>query len=131
MTNTALREHVTSIGFALTLSKAMIDLLVTLDHFDGNFSKMAEWEGKTGVRHFGSYIATSRALEERGLMTRVHKYVYRGVGRHRQRYNDIEASRHKLTRAGKLTVSLLKEAGLYQERFTELGLDKIAEEATA
>lgn len=35
MSNQALRDHVTSIGFSLTLSKSMIETVILLDHFKG------------------------------------------------------------------------------------------------
>lgn len=117
MTNEALRSHVTSIGFALTLSKNMIDTLVALDHFKGDFGAFVAWEyagGKTRQKQFSHYVTTFRSLESRGLVRAVHKY--------KDGYRDIEKSRHQLTRAGKLVISLLKEAGLYQDRLTELGL---------
>lgn len=115
--NNALREHVTSVGFNLTLSKRMIDVLVCLDHFKGDYGAMTNWEragGLTRMRQFGSYITTVRALEARGLVVRDIKY--------QNGLLDRERSRHRLTRAGKLTVSLLREAGIYQERFDELRL---------
>lgn len=124
-TNEALRDHVTSIGFSLTLSKNMIDTLVVLDHFKGNFSEVVTWNAANGKTRpaqsshyrFNHYVSTFKSLESRGLVRAVHKYGKDG-------YRDIERSRHQVTRAGKLVISLLKEAGLYQDRHTDLGLDK-------
>lgn len=107
-TNVALREYVTNVGFQLTLSKLMIDMLVALDHFKGftpEFSK--HFDNK--LPHF---VSTGKALAERGLIY----YTYPGAGK------KAPKNQLTLTKAGRLTLSLLKEAGLYQERVKEMGL---------
>lgn len=129
MTNANLRSHVTSIGFALTLSKNMIDLLVCLDHFSGDYHEMVSWEyrgGNARVRQFGNYVTSFRALESRGLVYMDLKYTGKGT----TKLIDHDRTRHRLTKAGKLTVGLLKEADIYQERHHELGLDQSEEVAS-
>jgi len=110
MTNEALREHVTNIGFNLTLSKSMINLLVLLHHHRGDANTIHEG----GYRYhpvMRTWTATIRSLKERGLIT--HEIVRDAKG-----YN-VNAL-FKPTRAGSLVISLLKEAGIYQERLEEL-----------
>lgn len=120
--NLALREHVTSIGFSMTLSKRMIDTLVALHHFKGNFHELVQWQYCKDdkdrlVRRamFGHYVTSYHALVNRGLVTTYERYNDDGT-------RDVKASRHNLTKAGHLIVALLKEAGIYQERMKEIGL---------
>jgi hypothetical protein len=128
MTNEALREHVTSIGFSLTLSKRMIDTLVALDHFKGDFHALTQWEDDAGVDTvertrrrvlFSHYVVTYRSLESRGLVVRKNVYLHKDP---KCFHLDQQKSRHSLTKAGKLMVGLLKEAGLYDERLAEMEL---------
>lgn len=116
-TNLALREYVTSVGFQLTLSQRMIDVLVALDHFKGDFEALMAWEraSETRRRLFNHYVSTFGSLEKRGL-------VHRDIHHKKSGLVDPEKSRHRVTKAGRLTIGLLKEAGLYQERIKEMGL---------
>lgn len=121
--NSALREHVTSIGFSMTLSKRQIDLLVALHHFKGNFHQLINWEHAPVAnmggdraeyarrrKFFSHSVPSGQALEHRGLIS-----------------HDIE--RWDITKAGHLVVALLKEAGIYQERLSEIGLAEQKSEA--
>ena len=110
MTNEALREHTTSIGFNLTLSKSMINLLVLLHHHKGDANAIHD-AGYIYHPVLRTWTASVRSLKERGLIT--HKMVKDAKG-----YNVNALFRP--TRAGSLVVSLLKEAGIYQERLEEL-----------
>ncbi len=116
-TNLALREYTTSVGFNMMLSKRQIDLLVGL-HFQKGRHNLFEWEylprGDTPEALMERYrrrmvfshsITSMRALKTRGLLRA-------------QAGEDWS-----LTKAGHLMVALLKEAGIYQERVKELGLD--------
>lgn len=110
--NEALREHTTSIGFQLTLSKAQIGMLCTVHYFKGWRSGFALdiTNGNDPVHkvaYFPQFISTCRALTERGLMERAD-YGW------------------KLTKAGTLVINLLKEAGIYQERIKDMALDRVA-----
>ena len=102
--NDALREHVTSIGFALTLSKRQIDLLCVLHHFK-DLSRFHDWEhgDRSRVKHFAHCVTTVRALSARGLVSPI-------------------PGNWSLTKAGHLTVALLKECGIYQDRMADLGI---------
>lgn len=106
-TNLALREYTTSIGFSMQLSKRMIDLLVAMHHFKGDFHKLVAWqyEKDTDVRRraFAHCVTSLHSLENRGLMS-------------------PDFQDWSLTKAGHLVVALLKEAGIYQERMKELGM---------
>jgi hypothetical protein len=89
MINELLREHTTSIGFAITLSKAQIRTLVIL-HYFGGFQQVCDVS--PGARLLPNNLySPSNALERRGLL---------GVG----------PCNWKITKAGKLVIGLLKEA---------------------
>lgn len=142
--NPYLREHVTSIGFNLTLSKSMIDLVVLMHHYRGDYDRMMcgkrwgagdprpqrnpDWTPDDGWLFHPvtrQHISTTRSLMGRGLIERTTTKRKRtdlpGFGNERIIY--------KLTPAGKLVVGLLKEAGIYQDRVHELGLEKKEEVA--
>ncbi|WP_131823229.1 hypothetical protein [Mycobacteroides chelonae] len=99
--NEALREHVTSIGFALTLSKAQIELLVVLHHFKGYNGAC-----RAGYRP-SHFVSTIRSLERRGLTE-----------------NTYPAG--NLTKAGALVCEILREAGLYDEVLERKSIDRNA-----
>lgn len=115
MSNQALRDHVTSIGFSLTLSKSMIETVILLDHFKGWNS----FHSKT--RHLASqrnYVVTAQSLIRRGLM-RDH-----GPGtRAPCDVCELDFCDHRLTRAGVLAARLLEEAGIYDEVLRRYGFD--------
>lgn len=105
MVNKSLREHVTSVGFSLTLSKRQIDTLVLLHHFktwDRFYGRMA------GYSH---YCSTAQALISRGLM----RDFGPGVPYVKCELCEAEFCGHRLTKAGSITAVLLQEAGIYQE----------------
>lgn len=111
MTNAALREHVTSIAFNLTLSKRQLNLLVALHHFkgypDGGFRRMETSNPGWRFTYFPHFISTRRALVDRGLI---------------RTETEDEPTGLYCTRAGELVAELLQEAGIYQERLVELGI---------
>jgi len=108
-TNAALRDHVTSIAFNLTLSKRQLNLLVAMHHFKGypspGFRKFSE--GNWRYTYFPHFISTRRALADRGLVRNEEGDEPPGI---------------YMTKAGELVCELLKEAGIYAERLTELGI---------
>lgn len=97
--NELLREHVTSIGFALTLSKRQIELLSLL-HYYGGYDKMAAESHRRP--HF---ITTVRSLMARGLVEHPNNFGF------------------KVSKAGVLVADLLAEAGLYQEALESCGIE--------
>lgn len=112
--NLALREYVTSVGFSLQLSKKQIDWLIAIHHFRGDFTALVKWEYATQksdpaefmrrTRMFSHSVVSTRSLVGRGLLP-------------------AEPGEWHLTKAGHLTVALLKEAGIYQERLKEMGFE--------
>ena len=116
MTNAALRDHVTSIGFAISLSKNQIDTLVALHH-SGGFNK---FHRAYRDRISSNYCATAGALIRRGLM-RDHGP---GVPHVACELCDAQFCDHRLTRAGVMVAQLLDEAGIYQEVLDRYGIDR-------
>jgi hypothetical protein len=118
--NAPLREHVTSVGFSLTLSKRQIETLVLLHHFDV-FDKFHD-ATRNHALVSNNYCTTARALIRRGLM-REHGF---GVKTAPCELCDTAVCGHKLTKAGIMTAGLLNEAGLYQEVLDRLGFAAVA-----
>jgi len=116
MINEPLREHVTSIGFALTLTKTQIYLLVIL-HYSKGFKGTCR-NGLTASRTYGNRFCVPAmiALERRGLVTRIP------CTKNERGYNNLDGD-VVLTKAGHLTVQLLKEAGIYQDTLLKAGVD--------
>lgn len=110
--NELLRAHVTRVGFDLTLGKTHIAALVYLNETIRQRTYFP-WPGegtvyRTAFTHFAS---CARGLGERGLV--IHKY------REEKKHQGIYWH-YKITKAGKLVVELLKEAGIYQEYLVAL-----------
>lgn len=87
--NPTFREFVTEASFHLTLSKNQIRFLVEA-------AERSKWTDDKGIVKTNMFIVAYRALHAKGLMSSIGT----------------------LTKAGELTVGLLKEAGLYQEMLT-------------
>lgn len=119
MTNMSLREHVTSIGFSIALSKNQIDTLVAM-HYSGGFDKFHK---TFRDRISGNYCTTAHALIRRGLM-RDHGPGVRYVAC--ELCDEPYCFDHQLTRAGVLVAELLTEAGIYQEVLGRYGVEKSA-----
>lgn len=104
--NEALRSHVTRVGFDLTLGKTHIAALVYLNE---SIKQRRQFDTRPrfgAPRAFGFFASGARGLGERGLVVHHFKPDVRnkGLGPH-----------YTITKAGKLVVDLLKEAGIYQE----------------
>ena len=117
MTNDALREHVTSVGFSLTLSKNQIDTLVLMHYAGGGFNK---FHRAFRDRISNNYCTTAGALIRRGLM-RDHGP---GVAPVACELCDEKYCDHRLTRAGVLLADLLTQAGIYQEVLARYSVDQ-------
>lgn len=89
--NEELRQHVTRVGFDLSLGRTHIAALVMLD---------APFQ-----RSFSHFVGGARGLQERGLVW------------HRMPPNNKTSIRKiwGITKAGELVKDLLKEAGIWQE----------------
>jgi len=110
--NWLLREHVLRTGFSLVLTKTQIAALCELDAACARDKWFKLDELSPTWRSFHSHWITGvRGLENRGLARHTfdeHKHKYEIPG-------DMPVSEAwEITEAGRLTVALLKEAGLYQ-----------------
>lgn len=103
--NSKFRACVTETAFSLTLSKRMLEVLLCL-------------ADNIQAVHYGATITTIRALEDRGL---VERRPYNGEeldlmdSKAREWVERQEITAPSLTKAGRLVVALLKEAGLAVE----------------
>lgn len=110
--NEALREHVTSIGFALTLSKTQIYILVILHYGKGYRGTFRE--GLIAPRTYGNrfYIPAVWGLHRKGLVQFKNDHL-----------PSSDPNRDTvLTTAGHLTVQLLKQAGIYDDTLLKAGV---------
>lgn len=113
--NESLRQHVTSVGFSLTLGKTHIAALVMLDiklkHNRTGFDSAMNYTSSAPPRVFKGPTGTS-GLIERGLVEHI-------MDQRRKPGENILAMTPRriwrITPAGRLVINLLKEAGLYQE----------------
>lgn len=103
-TNDLLRSHVTRVGFDLSLGKTHVAALVMLDialksrrHVDTRHPMLRTW------------VPAMHGLGDRGLVEHRHALDSRG-------YAKPGLNPHyRITKAGRLVIGLLKEAGIYQE----------------
>lgn len=99
--NETFREHVTSVGFALILTKRQLEMLVLLHHFEG-FKGAHEFVDRRKALS-RCWVSTARGLQMRGLLP--------------------EGNQWELTEAGKLIIGLLKEADIYKDTLDRLGVE--------
>jgi hypothetical protein len=126
--NDLLRDHVTSAAFVLSLGKTHVFALVRLDleltaEVKLDYSTLRTVKG--GINRCD--ISALQGLERRGLIIHVweankHKYgkpstnFYAKPGDRVYDYETVPRSAHwNITRAGRLVIDLLREAGLYAE----------------
>jgi hypothetical protein len=103
--NEALRQHVTRVGFDLTLGKTHIAALVYLDVCIRNRTYM-----RVDGRPWSHFAGGVNGCIARGLVE--HHYA----GRPTRRGQIDHMGRHyTITKAGRLVRDLLKEAGIWQE----------------
>lgn len=128
--NEALRDHVTSAAFVLSLGKTHVAALVRLD-----LELAAEIHLHTRQRDFADRghgrlhshdVSGRNGLIDRGLIIHVfeqnkHKYIVKPGDKSVYRVGAVDHDRMpvgqvwNITRAGRLVCDLLKECGLYQE----------------
>lgn len=111
--NKDLRDHVTSVGFNLTLGKTLIAALVwlneTIQAEQTETQSMFIRKPREGHNVWGMFITGADGLRRRGLVE------------HRFAGDNLPMSAHwKVTRAGHYVIGLLREAGLYQEYADQL-----------
>lgn len=105
--NEALRAHVTRVGFDLTLGKTHIAALVLLNESLRRNDWISTQVASVGYRRtFSLFVPGVHGLQDRGLV--IHNRPERGS---RKRLRQIWV----ITKAGKLVIDLLREAGIYQE----------------
>lgn len=111
--NEALRDHVTNVGFNLSLTKNQIAALVWLDVMSGA-------ERSVGSRSASNWVTSIQGCMRRGLVT----HHYDDVEWQRMQHDEFMALPighfFKITDAGKAVLFLLHEAGLYQEHYARL-----------
>lgn len=102
--NHALRSHVTRVGFDLSLGKTHVAALIMLD-------LAIAAKGSVDSRHpmLRNWITAMHGLCARGLMVHDTKFDRRGHPRPGLHHH------YKITKAGRMVIGLLKEAGIYQE----------------
>lgn len=112
-TNALLRSHLTRVGFDLSLGRTHIYALVGLDEA---IRRKSDQHPRVARSHEDYRVADSlfitgvQGLERRGLV--VHHYTKdkkTGLGLMGLQYH------FSVTRAGRLVIDLLKEAGMYDE----------------
>lgn len=105
-TNELLYAHVTRVGFDLTLGRTHIAALVYIDHA----IRTNHQPYHRGRSIFSNYHTGAVGLISRGLVEHhytIDKETGRGAKLFRKHYT--------ITTAGKLVISLLKEAGVWEE----------------
>lgn len=106
--NTALRDHATRVGFDLSLAKTQIAALVLLNESlrQRRYIHSNHVTERSMRRTFAYFATGMHGCEERGLV--LHHY--------RPDKRDDGLKWHfTITKAGKLVIDLLTEAGIYQE----------------
>jgi hypothetical protein len=125
--NELLRDHVTSAAFILSLGKTHVFALVKLDleltaEVRLDYAALRSVSG--GLNRMD--MTALQGLERRGLVVRVwekNKHRYARPATHPMQqgqtvYDTADAPRsafYNITRAGRLVIDLLREAGLYAE----------------
>lgn len=115
--NESLREHVTSVGFNLSLGKTHIAALVKTDiELKANLSTTEYLQrygaGPREPRVFNLFATGNSGLIQRGLL----EHIAESRRKPGERYGDMKPRRiWRITPAGRLVINLLKEAGIYQE----------------
>lgn len=122
MANDLLREHLTRVGFDLSLGKTHVEALVFLD---------VALQTREYQRSPSMFVHASHGLQARGLVehtARSREFLERR--RQAGRSGDLTGI-YKITRAGRIVISLLKEAGLYQDEHVRLFPPLVLVEETA
>jgi hypothetical protein len=114
-TNEALRAHVTRVGFDLTLGKSHIATLVWIDQMLKHRRHIRTVPSGPYRHAFANSAVGGHGLEDRGLIehTMPDYKGWRAKGRSSDSYPVHRIWR--ITKAGRLVIALLKEAGVYQE----------------
>lgn len=116
--NDLLRAHVTRVGFDLSLGKTHIAALVYLDQClkqkryiphrvqDLSFPDNTQLPARAFGRAFSMFATGMHGCQDRGLV------IHHWNPKHK---NDGLKWHYTITKAGKIVIALLSEAGIYQE----------------
>lgn len=117
MANEQLRAHVTRVGFDLSLGKTHIAALVYLNEClrQRRYIDTRKTEGPH-ARAFSWFATGMHGCIDRGLVIHHYRPTTDLPPKERQKAERQGFKRHyTITPAGKLVVSLLQEAGIYEE----------------
>lgn len=122
--NKNLRDHVTRVGFNLSLARTHIAALVHLNesmerHIDARKVSLPP----SPLRHLFN-LPGMHGLIDRGLV--IHHFNKRAQKNFLKPEWQGMKHHYTITRAGELAIELLREAGLYDEYRSALGLEKTA-----
>lgn len=124
--NELLREHVLRTGFSLVLTKTQIAAMVQLDTaLDRNQWVRRSETSVTWQAFHGLFITGIKGLENRGLIRHIYhenKHKYPGV----LALSMPVSEAYEITEAGRLTIGLLREAGIYQHYVTAMPAEAVA-----
>lgn len=115
--NPLLRGHVTRVGFDLSLGKTHIAALVYLNECltQRRYIKSNDSEGPHR-RTFAHFATGMHGCCDRGLVIHHYRETRTLPPKERQKAEAQGLKRHyTITKAGRLVIDLLREAGIYQE----------------
>lgn len=123
--NELLREHVLRTGFSLVLTKTQIAALVELDAAIARekWHRLDELSPTWRAFHAG-WISGVQGLERRGLVRHTYDANKHKYGATAGKMPVSES--WEITEAGRLTIGLLKEAGIYQHYVTAMPAEAVA-----
>lgn len=122
MTNALLRDHITRVGFDLTLTKTQIAVLVYLDLLkrevivEKSFSKLRQPTRPLNAYARmidSSFVTGVTGLTRRGLVRHYHDG-------HKHQNDDHLLMFYTVLKAGEYVIGLLKESGLYEQYATPI-----------
>lgn len=115
--NEALRAHVTRVGFDMSLGKTHIASLVYLNECLAQRRYIASHHASGPLAKAFSWFATGmHGCEDRGLVVHHYQSTRDLPPKERVQAERQGLKRHyTITKAGRLVINLLKEAGIYQE----------------
>lgn len=125
--NPALREHVTRIGFDLSLAKSHIAALVWLDVTLAHpMAQKRDPSGRTWMRYVSGSSPHRRAFAM--FVPGVRGLIDRGLAWHEFPPDNAQpwAKIYGITSAGHHVIALLKESGIYQEFEAEIPMQETA-----
>lgn len=108
--NEALRAHVSRVRFDLSLAKShvaalvYVDVMIRTSRAQGRGAYINSRHATDHARAFSHFTTGTRGLIERGLIEHSYQGPHKPFHRH-----------YRITRAGRLVIGLLREAGMWAE----------------